>query len=75
MKDNGSRVYLIDDDGIILDLLKSMIESIGIAPRCYSNAESFLENYTQAARECVVSDIRMPGISGLQLQKDFARKI
>lgn len=74
MKDINSRVHIIDDDSIILDLLKSMVESIGIVPSCYNSAEKFLETYTQAPRECVVSDIRMPGLSGLQLQKRLQEK-
>lgn len=74
MKDTNSRVYIIDDDSIMLDLLKNMVESSGLVPTCFSGAEKFLDEYVQAPRECVVSDIRMPGLSGLQLQKLLQEK-
>ena len=63
------KVYLIDDDPIILEVLKTLAESVGIQPQLYSNARDFLNGYRHYPEECVVSDIRMPNISGLQLQK------
>ena len=61
--------YLIDDDSITLELMSGIVEPIGIEPVCFSNAESFLEAYSPRPSECVITDMRMPGVSGLQLHK------
>lgn len=61
--------YLIDDDSITLDLISGIIQSIGVDVVCFNDAESFLADYSPRPCECVVSDMRMPGVSGLQLHK------
>jgi two-component system response regulator FixJ len=61
--------YLIDDDSITLELMSGIVEPIGVEPVCFSNAESFLEAYSPRPCECVITDMRMPGVSGLQLHK------
>lgn len=61
--------YLIDDDSITLELMSGIIEPIGVEPVCFSDAEAFLSAYTPRPCECVISDMRMPGVSGLQLHK------
>jgi two-component system response regulator FixJ len=61
--------YLIDDDSITLELISGIIKSIGVEVICFNDAESFLNAYSPRPCECVVSDMRMPGVSGLQLHK------
>lgn len=61
--------YLIDDDSITLELMSGIIEPIGVEVICFNNAESFLAAYSPRPCECVISDMRMPGVSGLQLHK------
>jgi two-component system response regulator FixJ len=61
--------YLIDDDSITLELMSGIVEPIGVEPVCFSNAEAFLEAYSPRPCECVITDMRMPGVSGLQLHK------
>ncbi len=61
--------YLIDDDSITLELMSGIIEPIGVEPVCFNDAEAFLSAYTPRPCECVISDMRMPGVSGLQLHK------
>lgn len=61
--------YLIDDDSITLELISGIIKSIGVEVMCFNDAESFLAAYSPRPCECVVSDMRMPGVSGLQLHK------
>lgn len=61
--------YLIDDDSITLELMSGIVEPIGVEPVCFSDAEAFLASYSPKPCECVISDMRMPGVSGLQLHK------
>ncbi|QEY16407.1 DNA-binding response regulator [Cellvibrio sp. KY-GH-1] len=61
--------YLIDDDSITLELMSGIIEPIGVETVCFSDAEAFLSAYSPKPCECVISDMRMPGVSGLQLHK------
>jgi two-component system response regulator FixJ len=62
-------VHLIDDDAGVRDSLTFSLASAGLAVRPYESAVAFLEHLEDAPRGCVVSDIRMPGIDGLQLQQ------
>lgn len=61
--------YLIDDDSITLELMSGIVEPIGVTPLCFNDAEAFLAAYSPRPCECVISDMRMPGVSGLQLHK------
>src|SRR5688572_6998498 len=65
----SATVYLIDDDSITLELMSGIVESTGVEPVCFSDAEAFLAAYSPRPCECVISDMRMPGVSGLQLHK------
>jgi FixJ family two-component response regulator len=67
-------VHLIDDDAILLDVLAELVASIGVATRTYSSARGFLDRYELGACECVVSDIRMPELTGLELQRALAER-
>ena len=61
--------YLIDDDSITLELMSGIVEPIGVEPVCFESAEAFLDAYTPRPCECVITDMRRPGVSGLQLHK------
>ncbi|WP_213285897.1 response regulator transcription factor [Bradyrhizobium sp. sGM-13] len=62
-------IALIDDDNAILHSLSMLLEGRGIPVRAYSSAESFLNALATEPPQCVVSDIRMPGMSGIELQQ------
>jgi FixJ family two-component response regulator len=65
----GSRfVAIVDDDRSLQRALKDLMESAGLAARCYGSAEEFLESDLCDQTGCLVLDIVMPGISGLELQ-------
>jgi FixJ family two-component response regulator len=67
--DAGSRfVAIIDDDRSLQRALKDLMESAGLAARCYGSAEEFLESDRCDQTGCLVLDILMPGMSGLELQ-------
>jgi FixJ family two-component response regulator len=64
-----ARVAAVDDDFRVRESLKSLLESAGYAPLVFSSAEEFLQSGALATAACVISDVRMPGIYGLQLQR------
>lgn len=64
-----ARVYILDDDDLSLLTLKTIVSSIGVKIIACASAQEFLLNYRPSAYECVISDVRMPEMSGLQLQR------
>lgn len=66
--DVEQRVYIIDDDDAVRDAMSMLLESDSIAYSCFSSADEFLEHYNGKQRGCLVLDIRMPGMTGLELQ-------
>src|SRR5882724_9759800 len=61
-------IAIIDDDEAMQDSLRDLIEAAGLAARCFGSAEEFLESGLHHQAACLISDIRMPKMSGLQLQ-------
>jgi FixJ family two-component response regulator len=68
-KDQSPVVYLVDDDEAVRDALGMLFRSIGLKHEAYPSALDFLERYDPARHACLVADIRMPGLSGLELQQ------
>jgi FixJ family two-component response regulator len=68
-KDNSPLIYLVDDDEPVRDSLGLLFKSIGLKHEAYGSALDFLEGYDPARHSCLVADIRMPGLSGLELQQ------
>lgn len=64
-------VYILDDDDLSLLTLQNIVESIGVKVATYHSAKDFLHDYRPCACECVVSDVRMPEMGGLQLQRQL----
>jgi FixJ family two-component response regulator len=64
-----STVYLVDDDPTVLKMLQALVETIGVDVRAYASAREFLEAYRPTSCECLVCDLRMPDIDGMELQK------
>ena len=65
----GPLVYLVDDDEAIRDSLGLLLRSVGLDCEVYASALEFLSAYDPAKHCCLVADIRMPGLSGLELQQ------
>lgn len=69
MKNDSPLIYLVDDDEAVRDSLGMLFKSIGFKYQAHASALDFLEHYDAARHSCLVADIRMPGLSGLELQQ------
>ena len=67
-----SIVYVIDDDPSIRDAIKSLIRSVGMRVETFGSAQEFMAGSRPDAPACLVLDVRMPGLSGLDLQRDLS---
>ncbi|HET9701787.1 MAG TPA: response regulator [Burkholderiales bacterium] len=67
-------VYVVDDDYDVRNSLALLLRSVGIEARGFDTAEALLAALGPASAGCVVTDVRMPGMSGLQLQQELARR-
>lgn len=67
-------VFVVDDDEAMRSSLAWLIESMGLQVRTFPDADHFLSGYDPAAPGCLVLDVRMPGISGLELQERLRDK-
>ena len=65
---NSRFVAIVDDDEAMLDALKGLLKEAGFPARAFASAEEFLRSGEQQHTGCLIADIRMPGMSGLDLQ-------
>ncbi|HEU4837026.1 MAG TPA: response regulator transcription factor, partial [Pyrinomonadaceae bacterium] len=65
-------VFVIDDDESIREALKSLIRSVGLSVETFASAHDFLQSSRPDVPSCLILDVRMPGLSGLDLQRDLA---
>jgi len=61
-------IAIVDDDESVQIALQDLIEADGLSARCFGSAEEFLESGLQRQTACLITDLRMPGMSGLELQ-------
>jgi FixJ family two-component response regulator len=61
-------VAIVDDDESMQDSLRDLMESAGLVARCFGSAEEFLESDLHTRAACLIVDVRMPKMSGLELQ-------
>jgi FixJ family two-component response regulator len=62
-------VAAVDDDFRVRESIESLLESAGYAPLVFSSAEEFLQSGALTTATCVITDVRMPGMDGLELQR------
>jgi two-component system, LuxR family, response regulator FixJ len=67
-------VFIVDDEPAVLDALRLMLGTFGYACRTYLSAEEFLAAMPPETLGCVIADVRLPGMSGLDLQKELRRR-
>jgi FixJ family two-component response regulator len=72
VKQPDSIVYVVDDDFSVREAIKSLIRSVGLRVETFGTAQEFLKSARPDAPGCVVLDVRLPGLSGLDLQRELA---
>src|ERR1700751_3892101 len=68
VRDTNKLIAIIDDDEAMQDSLRDLMESGGLVARCFGSAEEFLESGLHRQAACLITDILMPEMSGLELQ-------
>jgi FixJ family two-component response regulator len=61
-------IAIVDDDDLMRKALQGLLKSVGLPARAFASAEEFLQSGQQRQTACLIADIRMPGMSGLELQ-------
>ena len=69
---NLSLISVVDDDASVRESLQGLIRSFGFAVEAFASAEEFLNSYSLPDTRCVILDVRMPGMNGLELQRRLA---
>ena len=64
-------ISVIDDDELFLQALAGLLRSLGFETRTYSSAEEFMRSGACEASRCVITDIQMPGLSGIDLKRQL----
>jgi FixJ family two-component response regulator len=72
MSDPDPIVFVVDDDSSIRDALTSLLRSVGLRVETFESARAFLTRQPSDVPGCLVLDVRLPGLSGLDLQRELA---
>ena len=64
-------IVIVDDDELALDGIRDLVESLGYAAATFASAEHFLQSPVIAQATCLITDVQMPGQSGLELQQEL----
>ncbi len=64
-------VFIVDDDEEARSSLTKLVESMGVEAVCFPSAEAFLQDHSARSPSCLVTDVRMPGMSGVALQEQL----
>ena len=67
-------VSIVDDDESVRDSVSALVRSLGYTPHAYASAEDFLNSAAAESAHCLVADIQMPGMNGIELQQALIRK-
>jgi DNA-binding NtrC family response regulator len=73
MKEKDPFVFVVDDDASIRDSLKDLINSAGLNAQTFASAQEFLASPRPDAASCLVLDVQLPGLSGLDLQQELSK--
>ena len=67
-------VFIVDDEAEVRDALKLLMDSVGLAAETFASAQAYLDQFEPQRPGCLVLDIRMPGLSGLELQEKLSEE-
>lgn len=70
----SATVFVVDDDPAMRESLRWLIESVGLQVKTFPTAQEFLTKYESDKPGCLVLDVRMPGLSGLDLQQELSKR-
>lgn len=74
MSNGEPTVFIVDDDDAVRDSLEDLVDSVGLKAEIFASAQEFLAAYDPLRAGCLVLDIRMPGMSGLELQEKLGER-
>lgn len=66
------QVFVVEDDSSMRNALKNLLRSVGLEARLFASAQEFLDDNRPDVPSCLILDVRLPGISGLDLQRELA---
>jgi FixJ family two-component response regulator len=69
---NSSTVFVIDDDDLVRASIQGMLKSVGLRSETFGAAQEFLRSKRPAGPSCLVLDVRLPGVNGLDFQRELA---
>lgn len=72
MKPGAGMVYVVEDDASVREALSSLIRSVGLRVEVFASAREYLRAKAPEGPACLVLDVRLPGLSGMELQRDLA---
>lgn len=71
MSEVGARVFVVDDDASMREALRNLLRSVGLEVETFGSAQDFLSSPRSEAPGCLILDVRLPGVSGLDLQRQL----
>jgi two-component system, LuxR family, response regulator FixJ len=71
MKNDAATIMVVDDDAGVRNAMRALLKSVGLNSVLFGSAQEFLAAYQPSQQGCLVLDIRMPGMSGLELQQQL----
>jgi FixJ family two-component response regulator len=74
MSEGDAVVYVVDDDRSVRESISALIRSVGLRVRLFSSAQDFLQSEREESPGCLIVDVRMPGLSGLDLQTELMKE-
>ena len=73
MSDDAALIYVVDDDVSVRDAVVGVLRSVGLQTQTYPSAREFLDHWSDGGPSCLILDVRLPGMSGLEFQNELAR--
>jgi FixJ family two-component response regulator len=71
MKTARNSVFVVEDDPSMRQALRNLLRSVGLNPQLFASAEEFLKSELPSGPRCLILDVRLPGMSGLDLQRQL----